>query len=264
MAAQDPKANEEKSYDKAVTFLSGKDAAQLDVDLMDTNGDYKYVLQQLMEMAGLSVACSIMDAYTNKHLPNSNQCEPALILCGPGNNGGDGLVAARHLKLFGIYEPVVYYPRMDNPKEEFYKNLLKQLEAFDIKVIKDFPSEKELSSYKLIIDAVFGFSFKGPLRGSWKERFPLINEISTNNNIPIVAVDVPSGWNVDEGPHADDICLNVSILVSLSAPKHCAKQFKGIHYLGGRFLPQKICQKYNLALPAYPGAAQCVRIDSNL
>ena len=111
---------------------------------------------------------------------------------------------------------------------------------------------------------VFGYSFKGPLRGSWKDRFPIINDICSTNKIPIVAIDVPSGWNIDQGPHENDICLNVDILVSLSAPKYCAKKFKGIHYLGGRFMPNKICDKFKLKLPKYPGAAQCVRIDSNL
>eukprot|EP01083_Nonionella_stella_P021300 59088_1 len=261
--SQNP-SNEEKSED-AVSFLSGKDASQLDVDLMDKNGDYEYKEPQLMELAGLSVASAIMDAYSNQLLPNhKNQSQPALILCGSGNNGGDGLVAARHLSLFGIYQPVVYYPLLDNPKKEFYTNLLQQCAAFNIKVIKDFPSEDELAKYKLIIDSVFGFSFKAPLRGAWKEQFPIINKVCATHKIPVVAVDVPSGWHIDDGPHENDICLNVDILVSLSAPKHCAKQFKGIHYLGGRFIPQSLCQKYKLKLPPYPGSAQCVRIDSNL
>ena len=97
-----------------------------------------------------------------------------------------------------------------------FVNLLKQCQAFGIEIIKDFPSKEQLSGYKLIIDSVFGYSFKGPLRGSWKERFPLINDVCSSNKIPIVAVDVPSGWNIDEGPHENDICLNVDILVSLS------------------------------------------------
>ena len=92
----------------------------------------------------------------------------------------------------------------------------------------------------------------------------MINGVCAEHKIPIVAVDVPSGWNIDEGPHCDDVCLNVDVLVSLSAPKHCSKHFKGVHYLGGRFMPKQICEKFGLALPKYSGSAQCVRIDSNL
>ena len=259
--------NEQKSDNDALTYLSGKDAAQLDVELMDENGDFEYELPQLMELAGLSVASAIYDAYSNNHLVSTNdknQPASALILCGPGNNGGDGLVAARHLKLFGIYEPVIFYPYVDAPKNPYYAKLLKQCTSFNIKILKDFPSETELSKYSLFVDSVFGFSFKGPLRGSWKDRFPIVNKVCTQHKIPVVAVDVPSGWNVDEGPHQNDICLNVDVLVSLTAPKYCAKKFKGIHYLGGRFIPKKICDKFKLRLPKYHGFNQCVRINSNL
>ena len=51
------------------------------------------------------------------------------------------------------------------------------------------------------------------------------------------------------------------LLVSLTAPKLCSKSFKGEHYLGGRFLPPSLANKYNLVdLPKYRGSDQCVRI----
>jgi NAD(P)H-hydrate epimerase len=49
-----------------------------------------------MELAGLSVATAIAKTYP----PLNNESTSVLVCCGPGNNGGDGLVAARHLKLF--------------------------------------------------------------------------------------------------------------------------------------------------------------------
>lgn len=53
-----------------------------------------FSIDQLMELAGLSVASAIESKYKNEIYKN------ILILCGPGNNGGDGLVAARHLKVY--------------------------------------------------------------------------------------------------------------------------------------------------------------------
>lgn len=51
------------------------------------------------------------------------------------------------------------------------------------------------------------------------------------------------------------------MLVSLTAPKLCAKKFSGSHhFLGGRFVPPTIVEKFNLQLPAYPGTSMCVRI----
>lgn len=50
-----------------------------------------------MELAGLSVACAISKSYSN------DKTNSILVCCGPGNNGGDGLVAARHLFLFVMF-----------------------------------------------------------------------------------------------------------------------------------------------------------------
>ena len=70
-----------------VTLLGQDAAIALDEDLMRTPG---FSVDQLMELAGLSVACAVKDAY-----PDASS---VLVVAGPGNNGGDGLVAARHLR----------------------------------------------------------------------------------------------------------------------------------------------------------------------
>lgn len=80
---------------------------------------------------------------------------------------------------------------------------------------------------------------------------------------PVVSIDIPSGWDVEQG----DTCQGIQpeMLVSLTAPKLCAKGFQGrYHYLGGRFVPPSIAQKYGLILPPYPAASQCVRIDAGV
>ena len=72
---------------------SQENAIALDVDLFNQCG---YSIDQLMELAGLSVASVVRKSYPLDTLTNKR----VLICCGPGNNGGDGLVAARHLQLF--------------------------------------------------------------------------------------------------------------------------------------------------------------------
>lgn len=67
---------------------SQEEAINVDIELFN---EYGYSVDQLMELAGLSIATAIAKEYT---------ANKVLICCGPGNNGGDGLVAARHLKLF--------------------------------------------------------------------------------------------------------------------------------------------------------------------
>ena len=71
---------------------------------MDFHGIYKYSLDQLMEIAGLSVAQATDDFV--KHQPGMR----ILVVAGPGNNGGNGIVAARHLQMFG-YKCTIVYPK---------------------------------------------------------------------------------------------------------------------------------------------------------
>lgn len=74
-------------------IYSQSEAIRIDEELFS---DYGFSVDQLMELAGLSVASAI----TKTYLTNRSDSPSVLICCGPGNNGGDGLVAARHLKLF--------------------------------------------------------------------------------------------------------------------------------------------------------------------
>ncbi|KAI3404931.1 hypothetical protein KGF56_002260 [Candida oxycetoniae] len=227
--------------------LSAKAAAQLDQELMSTGA---FSIDQLMEIAGLSVAKAIFKEYPPQatHQP---PLQKVLVLVGPGNNGGDGLVAARHLKIWGAYDPVIYYPKKTE-SNKLYTNLIKQLKDLEAKEISTLDEIKQLLSKKgevgVILDSIFGFSFKPPIRGVFKD---VISYISQNHQElpPVVSVDIPSGWDVDDGP--TDIDIKASTLISLSAPKPCAERFINsgpdkVHYLGGRFINPTIAKKFNI------------------
>jgi len=77
---------------EAPKYLGQRDAQRLDEQLMTTPG---FSVDQLMELAGLSIAESLW------HSCPPESYKRVLVVCGPGNNGGDGLVAARHLFHFG-------------------------------------------------------------------------------------------------------------------------------------------------------------------
>lgn len=74
------------------------------------------------------------------------------------------------------------------------------------------------------------------------------------------SIDIPSGWHVENGK-IDESNIEPSLLISLTAPKLCAKLYKGPHhYLGGRFVPPALNAKYQLNLPEYPGTETCVKL----
>lgn len=226
-------------------YLGQEEAQKIDEELFT---EYAFSVEQLMELAGYSCAVTIAKCYPLEKMTRDNGA--VLVCCGPGNNGGDGLVCARHLKLFG-YRPTVFYPK--KPNKPLFEALSKQCEGMDLPFLSYFPSEAHLirDSYNLVVDALFGFSFKPPVR----ETFANVIEALKKVDIPICSVDIPSGWNVEEG---DPEGLQPDLLISLTAPKKCAKLFRGrYHYLGGRFVPRTLELKYDLQLPPYPGT-DCV------
>lgn len=223
-------------------YLSQEEAQNIDLELFN---EYSFSVDQLMELAGLSVAVALTKAYPR------GQDHPNVLVCsGPGNNGGDGLVAARHLKLFG-YNPKIYYPKKSD--KQLFKNLVTQCARMDIPFMDDIPKPSQIDSdYKFIVDAIFGFSFKGNARPPFADVLSALKEVT----IPVCSVDIPSGWHVENG-NPDGI--KPDFLISLTAPKLCAKHFEGrFHFLGGRFVPDSLAQKYNLSLPDYPGTEPCM------
>lgn len=180
-----------------------------------------FSIDQLMELAGLSVSQVLWQL----HSPQKGN--RILVACGPGNNGGDGLVAARHLSHFG-YKPTVYYPKQS--KNELYQRLSQQLRDLRIPFTEDFKSSLSQSDY--VIDAIFGFSFEGEVR----EPFPAVIEALRDSKVPVLAVDAPSSWNIENGPPSEvpGKGYNPDALISLTAPKPLVKWFKGRHFVGGR------------------------------
>mgnify|MGYP002394276944 FL=1 len=183
---------------------------------------------------------------------DTTQYSNCLVVVVGGNNGGDGLVCARHLKLFG-YDPLIVYPKRTD--KELYKNLVTQCEKMDIQVVDKIPSEKK---FNLIVDAIFGFGFSGEIREPFGQILKQLKQLESST--PIVSIDVPSGWDVEKGPTKSDD-LQPECVISLTAPKNCMKHFQGkYHFVGGRFVPKSLQDKYELVLPIYSSSEQIVQI----
>lgn len=152
-------------------YLNQEEATNIDLELFN---EYKYSVDQLMELAGLSCAHAVAKCY-----PQRNNEKPILILAGPGNNGGDGLVCARHLAVLG-FRCTIYYPKRTD--KELYRNLVNQCNSFgdSIRFVDACPSSD--SDYSLIIDALFGFSFRPPVRESF---LPIMRTLELST-VPIV------------------------------------------------------------------------------
>uniref|UniRef100_A0A915BSK5 NAD(P)H-hydrate epimerase n=1 Tax=Parascaris univalens TaxID=6257 RepID=A0A915BSK5_PARUN len=228
-------------------YLKQDEAVAIDQELFT---EYGFSVDQLMELAGLSCAHAVASSFPRGKV---------LVVAGPGNNGGDGFVCARHLKLFG-YTPSILYPKQSS--SELMKRLVTQVTKMGISFVNE-DSIKQPSNicndYAMVVDAIFGFSFRPPLRPP----FDTIIDAITKSAVPVFSIDIPSGWHVEDGPPADGAAISPSVLISLTAPKLCARHASGIpHYLGGRFVPQALADKYELALPPYPSTDCIVKLPS--
>lgn len=230
----------------ALRTLGPKAAAALDEELMSTGA---FSIDQLMELAGLSVSQALYAFSPPTKTPK------VLIACGPGNNGGDGLVAARHLFHFG-YQPSVYFPKQG--KNELYARLRKQLEQLRIPFTEDFTSE--LGKTDVIVDAIFGFSFSGEVR----EPFPAVIKALAETKKSVLAVDAPSSWNIESGPPDEGPGKGYmpAALISLTAPKPLVKWFEGRHFVGGRFVGKEVAERYGFDVPEYKGGDQIVEVEN--
>ncbi|KAG5973429.1 hypothetical protein E4U58_005162 [Claviceps cyperi] len=231
----------------ALKTLRAKAAAALDQELMSTCA---FSIDQLMELAGLSVSQAV------SRVQPLNKGRRILVACGPGNNGGDGLVAARHLVHYG-YKLAVFYPKKS--RNDLYQRLTKQLEQLEIPFVDDF--ESALKSTDHVVDAIFGFSFSGEVR----EPFPGVIQSLETTKLPVTSVDAPSSWNIEDGPPKSGLGSSFmpTALVSLTAPKPLVKYFRGRHFIGGRFLSPSLARKYDLDVPEYVGVDQIVEVATN-
>lgn len=151
-----------------------------------------------------------------------------LVLCGKGNNGGDGLAVARQLHQRGARVVI----DLVTPSKEF-KNTAKlqliiaQRMGIPIKKVSLSSLKKELKTTDLIIDAVFGTGFLGKISAPLASIFHAINQAKK----PVIAIDIPSGIHGTTG-QCRTSALRALITVTFHAPKtgllqNCGKTYSG-------------------------------------
>lgn len=83
---------------------------------------------------------------------------------------------------------MIYYPKKS--EKQLFKNLVTQCEKMDIPFVNEIPSAAQIDAdYKMVVDAIFGFSFKGNARPPFGDVLTVLKEVKT----PVCSVDIPSG-----------------------------------------------------------------------
>lgn len=166
----------------------------------------------LMENAGNSVVSEIELKYgplLNKRI---------LVVAGKGNNGGDGFVAARQAAGRGAYVRLLFVDNDEQLKGDAATNfeIIRNIDSDRLKVLRTFvPKDLSRAQFHFIIDAIFGTSFHGEVRGVYAR---IIGWINRQRSSTVISVDIPSGVDATSGG-ASEHSVHADRTITMAFPK---------------------------------------------
>jgi len=215
-----------------IAYLTSEEMKAADNEAIEVFG---IDVLSLMENAGLAVAI-----LARRLLEGDLAGKKIGVLVGKGNNGGDGLVAARHLHNWGAAIVVVLGDRDAlGPAPE------RQLMGVERAGVPIEKSTGSLSGCNLIIDSLLGYNSKGDPREPVRDMILHANASA----IPILAVDIPSGLDATSG-EPNDPCIVAKATITMGFPKtgflnpKC-RRYVGQLYLADVSLPIETYKKFS-------------------
>jgi len=197
--------------------------------------DFQVNVLMLMENAGRATATLANRMLSGKTLGKRIAC-----LVGGGNNGGDGMVAARHLANWGVHVDVIVGTTKDKVREVPLEQL-RILEKMGIPILsKDY----SLTDYDLVVDGLIGYG----LEGNPRDKIGVMIEDANRSGRPILAIDLPSGMNATTG-EAYTPCIKATSTLTLALPKtgflaQNAKPYLGDLYVADISIPRAVYERF--------------------
>jgi len=200
---------------------------------------YEISLLQMMENAGRNLAEQALRMLDKE----AKGKKSVLVLCGAGNNGGGGMVAARHLHNRGANVEVKLIA-----KEEKLKNIPRKqweiLQNMNIEI-----GAGNLADFDLIVDAMIGYGIVGdprPPASEWINR-------ANSSDVDILSLDAPSGLDTSSGMVGDP-CIRATATLTLALPK-TGLMAEGVHDLVGKLyvadisVPPELYNRLSIGIP---------------
>jgi len=207
------------------------------IKLTDSLAESKYGISTLTLMKNAAKAC--FDVI----YPRLKSGDKIVVLCGKGNNGGDGYELCRILKKEWFDARAINVFDCE-PATDIAKNVYKSCLDDGCEIISSIDASKLIGNADVIIDAVFGVGFTGCIKqGSNVEK--VINESNKNTSALKIAIDVPSGINSGDGS-VSSTAFKADLTVTLAFYKtgmlsYPAREYCGDIYLGKIGIPKELC-----------------------
>jgi len=190
----------------------------------------------LMEHAGTAVAAAARALAVR----NGREDQPVLVLAGPGNNGGDGFVAARHLAGWGMSVIAVLVASDERPRTSDAARNWRRLEGQREVTRVHAPASRDLAVLAqgieragVIVDALLGTGVQGQLREPVRSAVELIRRARAAG-VPVLAVDTPTAVDLTSGDPSDPV-VRADLTVTFHRPKTGLRTKTG-RALAGRIL----------------------------
>jgi NAD(P)H-hydrate epimerase len=213
-----------------VVYVTAEEMRRID-DI--TIREFQVDIVMLMENAGRATATLARQMLQGRTIGKRVAC-----LVGGGNNGGDGMVAARHLANWGADVEVI----VGTTKDRMKSVPLAQLHILEKIGLPILSTDYVLRDYDLLIDGLIGYG----LEGNPRDRIAIMIKDANASDCPILALDIPSGMNATTG-EAYDPCIKASATLTLALPKtgflaSGASPYIGDLYLADISIPRKVYQ----------------------
>ena len=198
-------------------------AAQMREMDRQTSEEYGVPSIVLMENAALRV----IETLTDRFGPLSGK--RIAVVCGKGNNGGDGLAIARHLTVRLGAKVTIWMAAEPTERIGDAATNYQMAKAFglDIRQISNATEDLKPGTSDFVIDALLGTG----LHGAAREPQATIIEAMNQVGCLVVAVDVPSGLDADTG-NVDGVCVRAALTVTFALPKFGLLVYPGAEYAG--------------------------------
>ena len=213
--------------------------------------EYGITLLQMMENAGRNLATLVREL-----LDDDLSGKRVAVLCGSGNNGGGGLVTARHLANWGADVVVSLAAPIDCLKGAPVRQL-DTLKKMNVPLTESYP----LGEIHLIIDALIGYGLKGTPRGKTAEWIQKANSAG----VPILLLDIPTGLDADTGLPLG-ACIRALATLTLALPKvgmlkASASEYLGDLYIGDISVPPSLLREIGIEVEGLFASSPVVKIS---
>ena len=182
---------------------------------------YGILLIQMMENAGRGLA-----EMAKRMMDGVMTGRRVIVLCGTGNNGGGGMVAARHLSNRGANVRI----RLVGSQERLKEVSEHQWKILDKMGVQEAQTS-DLEGTDLVVDALIGYGLAGKIRGKTAEWVGIVNQ----SGRPVLSLDAPTGLDATLGAPGE-VCIQADTTLTLALPKTSLMGEKVRPYVGDLYL----------------------------